>query len=84
MPEPDGFVVGLLRACADAVLVESGTLRGSPSARWQAQGAFRSAASSFRELRRLLGRVGEPEVAIVTASGSVDPAHPLCARALSS
>ena len=74
--EPDRFVLGLLRACADVVLVGSGTLRGSPNARWQAQGAFLSAASSFRELRRLLGRVGEPEVAIVTASGSIDPAHP--------
>jgi riboflavin biosynthesis pyrimidine reductase len=72
--EPDRFVLGLLRAGADAVLVGSGTLRGSP--RWQAQGAFFPAASSFRELRRLLGRVGEPEVAIVTASGSIDPAHP--------
>ncbi len=71
--EPDRFVLGLLRAGADAVLVGSGTLRGS---RWQAQGAFFPAASSFRELRRLLGRVGEPEVAIVTASGSIDPAHP--------
>ena len=74
--EPDRFVLGLLRACADAVLVGSGTLRGSPSGRWQAQGACPRAASSFRELRRLLGRVGEPEVAIVTASGSIDPAHP--------
>jgi riboflavin biosynthesis pyrimidine reductase len=69
-------VVGLLRACADVVLVGSGTLRGSPNARWQAQEAFPPAASSFAELRRLLGRVGEPEVAIVTASGSIDPAHP--------
>jgi riboflavin biosynthesis pyrimidine reductase len=73
--EPDRFVLGLLRACADAVLVGSGTLRGSPSARWQAHEAF-PAAFSFAELRRLLGRAGEPEVAIVTASGSIDPAHP--------
>ena len=74
--EPDRFVLGLLRACADVVLVGSGTLRGSPNARWQAQGAFLPAASAFAELRRLLGRAGEPEVAIVTASGSIDPAHP--------
>ena len=74
--EPDRFVVGLLRACADAVLVGSGTLRGSPNARWQAQGAFAPAASSLVELRRLLGRAGEPEVAIVTGSGSIGTAHP--------
>ena len=74
--EPDRFVVGLLRACADVVLVGSGTLRGSPNARWQAQEAFPPAASSFAELRRLLGRAGGPEVAIVTASGAIDPAHP--------
>ena len=74
--EPDRFVVGLLRACADVVLVGSRTLRGSPNALWQAQEAFPPAASSFAELRRLLGLVGEPQVAIVTASGSIDPAHP--------
>jgi riboflavin biosynthesis pyrimidine reductase len=74
--EPDRFVVGLLRAFADVVLVGSGTLRGSPNARWQAQEAFPPAASSFAELRRLLGRAGEPEVAIVTGSGSIDTAHP--------
>jgi riboflavin biosynthesis pyrimidine reductase len=81
--EPDRFVIGLLRACADAVLVGSGTLGGSPNTRWQAQGAFPPAASSLLELRRLLGRAGEPEVAIVTASGSIDPTHAaLCEGAL--
>ena len=74
--QPDRFVIGLLRAFADVVLVGSGTLRGSPNARWQAQEAFPPAASSFAELRRLLGRAGEPEVAIVTGSGSIDTAHP--------
>src|SRR5688572_9423373 len=34
--EGDRFVMGLLRACADAVLVGAGTLRGSPRTRWTA------------------------------------------------
>jgi hypothetical protein len=31
------FVMGLLRACADAVLIGAGTLRGSPRTRWTAE-----------------------------------------------
>lgn len=74
--ESDRFMMALLRACADVILVGSGTLIGSPSARWQVGSAYPAAAAELAELRRGLGRSGEPEVAIVTASGSIDPAHP--------
>jgi riboflavin biosynthesis pyrimidine reductase len=74
--EADRFVMALLRACADVVLVGSGTLIGSPTARWQAEGAYPPAAAELAELRRLLGRPAGPEVAVVTGSGSIDPAHP--------
>ncbi len=72
--EADRFVMGLLRACADVVLLSSGTLRGSPKAVWTAADAYPPAAPGLAELRRRLGRPPEPAVAVVTASGSIDPA----------
>lgn len=69
--------MGLLRACADAVLVGSGTMLGSPKGTWRADRAFPDAAEAFAELRRRLGKPEQPEVAFVTGGGSFDPSHPL-------
>jgi len=74
--ESDRFVMGLLRACADVVLLGSGTLHGSPRSLWTAERALPDASSSFAELRRRLGRPAEPELAVLTGSGELDPAHP--------
>jgi riboflavin biosynthesis pyrimidine reductase len=73
--EGDRFVMALLRACADVVVLGSGTLRGSPGAIWTAGDAYPPTASAFAELRRRLGRPAEPELAVVTASGAIDPDH---------
>jgi riboflavin biosynthesis pyrimidine reductase len=74
--EADRFVMGLLRACADAILIGSGTLRGSPTSIWTAERAHPDAADAFAELRRRLDLAPEPELAVLTASGSLDRAHP--------
>ncbi len=74
--EADRFVMGLLRACADAVVVGSGTLNASPRSLWTAEQAFPAAAEAFAELRRRLGLRPLPVVAVLTGSGSVDPTHP--------
>jgi riboflavin biosynthesis pyrimidine reductase len=71
----DRFVMALLRACADVVVVGSGTLRGSPGALWTATDAFPPAAAEIAELRRRVGRSTEPAFAVLTGSGSIDPAH---------
>jgi len=73
--EADRFVMALLRACADVVLVGSGTLRGSPGALWTATDAYPPAGPAFAELRRRLALSAEPALAVVTGSGSIDPAH---------
>src|SRR5712692_1076768 len=74
--EADRFVMGLLRACAEAVIVGSGTLRGSPTSLWTAERVYPPAATAFAELRRRL-RIGPyPELALLTASGDVDVGHP--------
>jgi len=72
----DRFVMGLLRACADALVIGSGTLAASPRSVWTPEQAFPDEAAAFAELRRRLGRATGPEVAVLSASGQVDPAHP--------
>ena len=74
--DADRFVMGLLRACADVVLLGSGTLCGSPKSVWTAERAYPGAADAFAELRRRLGLAPHPELAVLTASGSLDPGHP--------
>ena len=78
--EADRFVMGLLRACADAVLVGSGTMRASPKGTWLPERVYPPAAEAFAELRRRRGRPEQPTVAFVTAGGSLDPTHPALER----
>jgi riboflavin biosynthesis pyrimidine reductase len=73
----DRFVMGLLRACADAVLVGAGTLGASPGGMWTPEQAFPDAAADFDALRAGLGLSADPEIVILSASGAIDPAQPL-------
>jgi len=70
------FVTGLLRACADAVLVGAGTFHDSPSALWTAEHAYPPAAPLYAELRRRRGRPPQPTLAVLSGNGSIDPRHP--------
>lgn len=74
--EADRFVMGLLRACADAVLIGAGTLRSSPHTRWTAEHAYPPAAELYAELRHQRGRSPQPILAVLSGSGRVDPQHP--------
>jgi riboflavin biosynthesis pyrimidine reductase len=74
--EADRFVMGTLRASADAVLVGAGTMRASPRTQWTAEHAYPPAATMFDELRRRRRRPPRPTLAVLSGSGSVDPAHP--------
>jgi riboflavin biosynthesis pyrimidine reductase len=74
--EPDRFVMGLLRACADCVVVGAGTMQASRSSTWSAERAYPPSGEAFAELRRALGKPARPEVAFVTASGRIDVEHP--------
>jgi riboflavin biosynthesis pyrimidine reductase len=71
----DRFVMALLRACADVVLVGSGTMRAAPGATWGPERVFPAAADAFAALRTQLGKPPAPRVAVMTASGLVDPEH---------
>ncbi len=74
--DADRFVMGLLRACADVVVVGAGTMQASRSSTWSAERAYPPAAAAFAELRRRLGKGERPEVAFLTASGRIDVEHP--------
>jgi riboflavin biosynthesis pyrimidine reductase len=74
--EADRFVMGLLRACADAVLVGAGTMLASPRTLWTAEHAYPAAAPLYGELRRSRRRPPRPTLAVLSGSGSVDPRHP--------
>ena len=73
----DRFVMGLLRACADAVLVGSGTLAASPGGRWTPQQAFPEASAEYEALRSTLALAPTPEIVILSSTGALDPSQPL-------
>lgn len=72
----DRFVMGLLRAHADAVMIGAGTIRAAPTEDWTPASVFPDADADFAFLRRELGLAPEPTTVVVTASGDIDPAHP--------
>lgn len=75
----DHFVMGLLRALADVVLIGSGTLRASPNGTWRPEKVYPPTAEAFADLRRRRDRPEQPEIAILSGRGSIDPAHPVLA-----
>jgi riboflavin biosynthesis pyrimidine reductase len=78
--QADRFVMGLLRACSEAILIGSGTLHGSPGHVWTAEHVFPPQKDGYRELRRQLGLPDRPLLVIATGSGKVDLDHPGLAR----
>ena len=72
----DRLVMGILRACADALVIGSGTLAASPRSVWTPEQAYPDADAAFVELRSLIGRPPRPELVILSARGVVDAAHP--------
>jgi riboflavin biosynthesis pyrimidine reductase len=71
----DRFVMGLLRACAQAVLIGAGTFRKTPKHLWHAGHVYPPAAPLFAELRQKRGLSREPLLVVVSGSGDLDPAH---------
>jgi riboflavin biosynthesis pyrimidine reductase len=74
--EADRFLMGLLRACADAVVIGAGTMRATPGHLWTPGHVYPTLATEFTVLRSNLGRSREPKLVVVTASGELDKSHP--------
>ncbi len=70
--DADRLLQGLLRACADAVVVGAGTLRIEREHVWTPERAYPSAAADFTALRAAMGMPVHPITIFVTASGAID------------
>ena len=78
----DRFLMGLLRACADAVVIGVGTLRATPGHLWTPAHVFPDYATEFASLRSTLGRRPEPRLVILSNRGELDFDHPALKGAL--
>ncbi len=72
----DRFVLALLRACADAVIVGAGTLREEGAHLWTPEHVFPDEASAFAALRLARKRQARAHTVFVTASGDIDLGAP--------
>ena len=75
--DADRFLMGVLRALADVVLIGAGVLRESPRSTWRAEQIYPPASDGYAELRASLGLPPAPEIAILCGWGHVDPEHPV-------
>lgn len=69
----DRFVLALLRAVADAVVVGAGTLREEPGVIWTPEAAYPEAGGEFARLREAMRKSPRPLTVLVSASGRIDP-----------
>jgi riboflavin biosynthesis pyrimidine reductase len=74
--DTDRFVMGLLRAFADAVVVGAGTLRAEPRHRWTPAHIYPGLSAEYSELRTARGLQPEPQLVLLTRKGDVDPSLP--------
>lgn len=74
--EADRFVMGLLRAIADVVVIGAGTLRNAMRHLWTAEHIHPDLAEDFKELRRSLGKTSDPALVVLTARGDLPVSHP--------
>jgi riboflavin biosynthesis pyrimidine reductase len=76
----DRILMGLLRACADAVVIGAGTMRATPGHLWTPAHVYPALATEFTALRSSLGRSPEPALVLLTSSGDLDYSHPALVR----
>jgi riboflavin biosynthesis pyrimidine reductase len=69
--DPDRFVMGLLRAAADVIVMGSGTARGASSGYWTPAHVHPASGPAFARWRESMGLEAHPTAVIVTASGDV-------------
>ena len=80
--EADRFVMGLLRASADVVLVGAGTVRAEPQHRWTPEFICPQLEGGFAGLRADLGLSAQPRLAVLTSRGDLEPGLPALDGAL--
>ena len=74
--DTDRFVMGLLRAFAEAVVVGAGTLRAEPRHLWTPGHIYPDMTEPYAELRESLGLDPEPRLVLLSRRGDLDPSLP--------
>ncbi|MGZ6341072.1 MAG: dihydrofolate reductase family protein [Candidatus Limnocylindrales bacterium] len=74
--EADRFLMAMLRALADVVLVGAGTVRAAPRQVWTAGGIHPPSAGAAEAWRASLDLAPQPTTVVVSGRGWYDPAHP--------
>ncbi len=80
--EADRFIMGLLRALVDVVMIGAGTFRMARGACWFPESIYPEAGEGFVALRQQLGLSPNPQLAIVTDTGDLDLTQPAIQDAL--
>jgi riboflavin biosynthesis pyrimidine reductase len=73
--EPDRFVMGLLRALADVIVIGAGTLRGSSGHGWTAERVHPESKAALAAWRAEMGLAQHPTTVVVTGSGDIPVEH---------
>jgi riboflavin biosynthesis pyrimidine reductase len=74
--EADRFVMGILRALSDAVVIGAGTMRDAEGHLWAPDYIYPDLTEEFASLRRGLGKKLDPELIVVTGRGNIPENHP--------
>ncbi|MEO6603826.1 MAG: dihydrofolate reductase family protein, partial [Polyangiaceae bacterium] len=72
----DRFVMGMLRTCADAVLLGAGTFRKSSGHLWRPDRIYPPASALYARARQGLGLGPQPRLVLLSGSGDIDPNEP--------
>lgn len=80
--EADRFVMALLRACADVVVIGAGTFAQAHGGSWRPADAYPSLGVAFADLRKQMGLRPQPLLVVVTRSGNIDTTQPAAQDAL--
>lgn len=76
--EEDSFIMGLLRACADAVMIGEDTFRNAPGHAWTADFIYPTFEKDFHAFRKHVGKNSlHPLNVVVSGMGNVDLDQPL-------
>lgn len=71
--EEDVFIMGVLRACADAIIIGEDTFRNAPGHVWTGGAVFPFFADEFQRLRKHIGKLTlHPLNVVVSGKGRVD------------
>lgn len=68
----DRFLMGLLRAVADVIIISSGILAVAPDQTWTPEAIYPPMAEEYRALRAFLGKEGPPPAVVITARGEIN------------